>query len=439
MLKKTIEKYMLEPFERYFKLESSSGVVLLIATIIALVISNSVWADSYYLFWHQESGIKINESLEISEPLIHLINDGLMAVFFFHIGLEIKRELLVGHLSSIRKASLPIVAALGGILIPVFIYILFNDNPEVERGWGIPMATDIAFSLAILKLIGKHVPIGLKVFLTSFAIADDIGAVMVIALFYSSQIHWNLILISMLILGILLLLSKLGLYTKYIFFPANCIIWFLFLKSGIHPTLSGILIAFTIPIQRGSNFNQFFEQISKSINELGNTRSTTPQINLPLSIGQVIIVENLEVLIRGIRSPLQNLERRLHAYVAYGILPLFALANAGVNFSGQCDNCYDLSLLIGVALVLGKCIGIILLSYIAIKLRIAVLPHGVNFGQILGVGVLGGLGFTMSIFITNLAFQDLNYINAAKMGILIGSLIAGILGYIIIKYYIHQK
>ncbi len=439
MLKKTLEKYMLEPFERYFKLESSSGVVLLIATLIALLISNSPWADSYYNFWHQESGIQINESFKVNAPLIHWVNDGLMAIFFFHIGLEIKRELLVGHLSSFQKASLPILAALGGILLPVIIYILFNNNPQVDNGWGIPMATDIAFSLAILKLLGKKVPIGLKVFLTTFAIADDIGAVLVIALFYSSDIHWDLIILSLLILAMLLILSKFGLYSKYIFFPANCIIWFLFLESGIHPTLSGILVAFTIPIQRRSNFNDFFHQITHSIKELNKSRSANPQINIPLNIKQVNIVEKLEVLIKGIRSPLQNLERKLHVYVAFGILPLFALANAGVSFTSQCSNCFDLSLLIGASLLLGKCIGISLLSFLAVKLKIAVLPEGVNYGQIIGVSVLGGLGFTMAIFITNLAFFDIQYINAAKIGILIASVLAGIIGYLIIRFYIQPK
>ncbi len=439
MLKETIEKYMLEPFEQYFKLESSSGVVLFIATLIALGLSNSDLAEQYHNFWIQETGIKINQTFQLQKPLIHWINDGLMAIFFFVIGLEIKRELLVGHLSSFKKASLPIVAAFGGILAPILIYIIFNTNPATEGGWGIPMATDIAFSLAILKLLGRHVPIGLKVFLTTFAIADDIGAVLVISLFYSTEIHWDLILISLLILTFLLTLGKLGFYSTYIFLPANCIIWLLFLESGIHPTLSGILVAFTIPIQRRSNFNQFFKKISESIFELNKSRSASPQVNLPLSKTQVNIVENLEVLIKNIRSPLQHLEVKLHSFVAFGILPLFALANAGVNFSIDSTESFDLAFLISCSLIIGKCLGITLLCYLAVKLKLAELPKGVNFGQIIGVGVLGGLGFTMSIFITNLAFFDPSIINASKMGILIGSLISGILGYSIIRYYIHPK
>lgn len=353
-----IKQKLLSPFQKFVNLQSSSGIILLATTIIALVWANSAFSESYQSFWNYELGFT-SDSFELKKPLILWVNDGLMAIFFFLIGLEIKREFLIGELNSTKKIMFPLFGAIGGIALPVLIYIILNQNPETLQGWGIPMATDIAFSLAILKVLGNRVPLSLKIFLTAFAIVDDLGAVLVIAIFYSSSLN--------------LLLGKLK-------------------KSNI---------------------------LKKPL----------------LSPKQLLLIDELEVWADKYQSPLQNLEHKLHNWVAYLIIPVFALANAGVALSsdGGLENMLIINIVI--CLVLGKSIGISATIFLAKKLKIITVPRDITNKQIIGVSFLAGIGFTMAIFIASLAFKNNpEYIDSAKIGILIGSFISAIIGFSILRF-----
>ncbi len=416
--------------EKFIKIESLSGVLLFAATIIAVVWANSPFGDSYQAVWGYELGVKMT-NFELVKPVILWINDGLMALFFFLIGLEIKRELSVGELNAPKKAIFPLFAAIGGIAFPALVFVLSNNDPEALAGWAIPMATDIAFSLAIMKLLGDRVPLNLKVFLTAFAIVDDLGAVLIIALFYSSGIKWMLILIAFAILGVLFLLTMRGLYSKYLLVVLGVVVWLLFLKAGIHPTIAGVLLAFTVPIHRKVKIPEFME----ALDELQEKIIKAPrQENGLLSKAQIEHIDNLDEWTTEVQSPLQRMEHKLHDWVAYVIMPVFALSNAGVTVST--DTALNMNLILGIALALivGKAVGIFLMSNLALRLGISKLPDGVSRMQILGVSFLAGVGFTMSIFIANLAFKDNPaLLDSAKVGILIGSLIAGWTGFLILR------
>jgi NhaA family Na+:H+ antiporter len=425
-----VEKILKTPFQKFVKVESLSGVLLFGATILALVWANSPFQHLYESLWQYKIGIT-TESFSLNKPLILWINDGLMAIFFFLIGLELKRELLIGELDTPRKAAFPFFAALGGMVIPVLLFIFLNKNPETSDGWGIPMAADIAFTLAILNLLGKKVPLSLKVFLTAFAIIDDIGAVLVIAIFYSSSVNWMLIAISVIPLAFLLFLSHKKLHSRYLFLVLGFIVWLLFLKSGIHPTVAGVLLAFTVPIRQKMNIKTYANklmELSKSI------KSGSDENTYILTKQQIEQIDSLEEISDKVQSPLQQLEHRLHNWVAYFIVPIFALSNAGVSF--RTEMVLDSALIINTAscLVVGNFIGVTVLSYLSLKLKITVLPKNTTFKHILGIGCLAGVGFTMSIFIANLAFvQNPAFIDSAKIGILAGSLISGISGYILLR------
>jgi NhaA family Na+:H+ antiporter len=426
-----IQKVRLTPFQKFVKIESLSGILLFSATIVAMIWANSGFGDTYQSLWQYKIGFS-SQNFELTKPLILWVNDGLMAIFFFLIGLEIKRELLIGELNSVRKATFPLFAAVGGMFIPLGIFLFLNQNPDTADGWGIPMATDIAFSLAILKLLGDKVPLSLKIFLTAFAIVDDLGAVLVIAIFYSSGVDWMLILYAIIALIMLFVLSKKGYFSKYFTLFVGIIIWFMFLKSGIHPTIAGVLLAFTIPIRQKIDVNTFVENLKSISKSITDTKSSK---QLLLTKDQMEQIDNLEELTEKFHSPLQHLEYKLHNWVAYFIMPVFALANSGIAFSSDMDLNMPLVLNIAIALFLGKFIGITLLSLLSVKLKIAQLPENVNYWQIVGISILAGVGFTMSIFIANLAFtQNPLYIDSAKVGIIIGSLISGIIGYLILKF-----
>ncbi len=425
-----LKQLLTSPMEKFIKIESLSGVLLFAATIIAVVWANSPFGDSYQAVWGYELGVKMT-NFELVKPVILWINDGLMALFFFLIGLEIKRELSVGELNAPKKAIFPLFAAIGGIAFPALVFVLSNNDPEALAGWAIPMATDIAFSLAIMKLLGDRVPLNLKVFLTAFAIVDDLGAVLIIALFYSSGIKWMLILIAFAILGVLFLLTMRGLYSKYLLVVLGVVVWLLFLKAGIHPTIAGVLLAFTVPIHRKVKIPEFME----ALDELQEKIIKAPrQENGLLSKAQIEHIDNLDEWTTEVQSPLQRMEHKLHDWVAYVIMPVFALSNAGVTVST--DTALNMNLILGIALALivGKAVGIFLMSNLALRLGISKLPDGVSRMQILGVSSLAGVGFTMSIFIANLAFKDNPaLLDSAKVGILIGSLIAGLTGFLILR------
>ena len=361
--------------KEFFKLEAASGIVLFACAVVALVWANSPLAASYHTLW-QVSFVGLS--------LHHWMNDGLMAIFFLVVGLEIKREITQGELSSIQKASLPIAAALGGMVVPALIYIFFNQGTTGAAGWGIPMATDIAFAIGVLTLLGKRVPIALKLFLTAFAIVDDMGAVLVIALFYTAQISWLFLALGFAVLGALLILNRMGVLKSSIYLILGILIWFAFLKSGIHATVAGVLLAFVIPTQTGI-----------------------------------------------------KLEHNLHPFVSFGIMPLFALANAGVSLSGG-TLFQPINLGIIAGLVIGKQVGITLFSWLAVRLGFAELPKGIRWVQIYATGWLGGIGFTMSLFIANLAFSEADLVDVAKLGILVASVLAGIAGAAIL-YFFNRK
>ncbi len=424
--------FIKEPLNKFIKLETSSSIILFIATVSALVIANSPLSKSYLDFWNNYITISL-PGFELSKPVLKWINDGLMAVFFFLIGLEIKREIVSGELSDFKKASLPILAAVGGMLFPALIFTVLNYGEPGSQGWGISIATDIAFSLGILQLLGKRVPLSLKIFLMAFAIIDDLGAVLVIALFYSSNLVWMYIGIGIIIVIALMILSAKGYYSKYFFFLMGAIVWVLFLKSGIHATIAGVLLALTIPLKRKINTKSFYNDAKDALDMfLADCSKVTDETKI-LTKNQLAAIDELEDISEKTAPPLQYLEHSLHGWVSYVIMPLFAFANAGVVFSVGGDFNFNLSSNIAIALVAGKALGIFSVSFLAIKLKISELPKNVTYKMLAGISILGGLGFTMSLFINNLAFTDQRMIDAAKMGVLIGSLVAGTLGYIVLK------
>lgn len=424
------ERLIITPFQKFVRIESFSGILLLGATIIALIWANSPISESYRNLWRFEFGV-ISEWISLQKPLILWINDALMAVFFFLIGLEIKREILIGELNTVKKASLPLFAAVGGMVVPVAIFLLLNRDSQAESGWGVPMATDIAFSLAIITLLGRRVPIGLKVFLTAFAIVDDLGAVMVIAIFYSDGIKWGLIGLSLLPVILLMFLPFLRFYSKVLTLIIGVVVWYLFLKAGIHPTLAGVLMAFTVPIRQRIDSHTYQNKLSMIATNFDNEINK----NAPILTGhQIECIDTLEDWTEKVQSPLQHLEHKLHYWVAYLIMPVFALANAGVIFSSDMNLDFNLTVVIATSLFVGKSLGIPLFTFIGLKLKLIELPAGVNFQQVFGVAFLAGVGFTMSIFISNLAFeQHPELMDSSKVGILLGSVISGAVGYIILR------
>jgi NhaA family Na+:H+ antiporter len=419
----------LSPFQKFVRIESFSGILLFFATILALTWANSPLSDLYHNIWDYKIGIS-SEAFSLEKPLKIWVNDGLMAIFFFLIGLEIKRELLIGEINTIKKAAFPLFGALGGMLVPIAFFIVLNKSPETSHGWGIPVATDIAFSLAILKLVGKKVPIGLKVFLTAYAIIDDLGAVMVIAIFYSTGIKWILLGIALAIVVFLLILSSKRIYSKYVFGIGGVIVWLLFLKSGIHPTVAGVLMAFTIPIRQKIENDTFIKKIPELVRNFGHDKTKKPV----LSNEQLNLLSTLESCTSKVRSPLQHLEHKLSPWVAYLIMPVFALTNAGVSFGGSAQLDTNLIFTIAAALVFGNFIGVGSMAFISIKLKIAELPANVTSMHMLGMALLAGVGFTMAIFIANLAYPESQFmIDSSIVGILIGSVISGLAGFLVLK------
>lgn len=425
------QKNVLSPFQKFLKIESFSGILLLIATILALILANSPIGESYQSFWQYKIVFK-TERFDLTKPILLWINDGLMAIFFFLIGLEIKREVLIGELNSIKKIAFPFFGALGGIIVPVFLFLLINQNPDTSKGWGIPMATDIAFSLAILKLLGNKVPLSLKLFVTAFAIVDDLGAVLVIAIFYSGNIPIETLLIAFTLIGLLYFISYRGYYSKYLLLFFGVIIWVLFLKSNIHPTIAGILLAFSVPVRQRINTPTFIDNLMKITENIKNARISEKPI---LCKEQIELIDQLEDWTEKYQSPLQHLEHKLHDWVAYFIIPLFALANAGVMINNNSVLDFNLMITIILSLVLGKSIGITTIILLVKKIKIIEIHESITNKQIVGVSFLAGIGFTMAIFIASLAFLDSETnLNSAKIGILIGSLISAILGYSVLAF-----
>jgi len=388
MIKKTLKAIV-----EFIKLETAGGIILFFFALIAIVMSNSPLLHVYTELRRLSFNLTLG-SLVLSQTLLHWVNDGFMAIFFLLVGLEIKREVVCGELNTSAKLALPAFAALGGMLFPAIIYLIINyQDPIAARGWAIPCATDIAFALGVLSLLGKRIPIGLKVFLTALAILDDLGAIIIIAIFYTDHLVYSALLFALVCIFILLCLNLFRVYRVLPYLLVGSFLWFFVFRSGIHPTLAGVALAFTIPIKNHINPNY---------------------------------------------SPLRRLEHALHPWVAFLILPLFAFFNAGVSFSGISWHTFIeiIPLGIGMGLLLGKQLGVMLASWIAIKLGFAKLPHGVNWFWLYGIALICGIGFTMSLFIGSLAFDHIGhqYSASVRLGVIMGSLLSGIIGYGVLNF-----
>ena len=429
---------LLIPVQRFAHQEAAGGILLLIAAIAAIALANSPFYHAYHEVWETHFVVGLSDFL-LDKSIHFWINDALMAVFFFVVGLEIKRSLFLGELASVRRAALPIVAAIGGMVVPAAVYLLLNNEGEAARGWGIPMSTDIAFSLGVLALLGARAPLSLKVFLTAFAIVDDIGAITVIAVFFTETINWVNLGVGVGLLFVLVVLNAMGVRNALVYLFISVVIWVSFFESGIHATVSGVLIAMTIPLRvridpqqfvaRGRALMDIFEREGSTGARRGNFALMTET--------QRGALEELEDYSKEVESPLQRLEHILHPWVAFVIMPVFALSNAGVPFLSEgALSAFDSPVALGiiVGLVIAKPLGIVLFAWIAVKTGIASLPRDIGWVHITGAALLGGIGFTMAIFVTGLAFTDPTLVLQSKMAILIASLAAGAIGFLILRF-----
>ncbi|HPW71631.1 MAG TPA: Na+/H+ antiporter NhaA [Bacteroides graminisolvens] len=415
-----------------------ASAFLFLMALLAAVAANSSFAPAYNEFLSHQLYFQVGDFNLFSHNghslTVHqFINDGLMTIFFLTVGLEIKRELLVGELSSVRKALLPFIAACGGMIVPVAIYtFICPANTDAGHGLAIPMATDIAFSLGVLSLLGKRVPLSLKIFLTAFAVVDDIGGIMVIAAFYSKHVSLGYLAWAAVLLLMLFLIGKRVSTNKTFFMLIGIVIWYLFLQSGIHSTIAGVLLAFVIPARPRLDVGKYIERIRRTINMF----PVTNEDEIVLTNRQIAMLKRVEPASDRVISPLQSLEDNLHLAVNFVILPLFAFANAGVVFSGSGELVGDVTWAIAAGLLFGKFFGIYLFTWLAVKTGIAGMPRGMTWKTTAGVSLLGGIGFTVSLFITNLSFGDGQAVllNQAKFGVLLGTLVAGMLGFLYLRW-----
>ncbi len=419
-------------FDRFFHSEVSGSFVLMACTVVALVWANSPWSQSYADFTHVEVGVSWGGA-SLNMSLQHWINDALMAIFFFVVGLEVKREISIGQLSTLRKAALPVSAAVGGMLIPAAFYYAMNAGGPAEQGWGIPMATDIAFALGLLALFGSRAPIGLKVFLTALAIADDIGAVLVIAFFYTASLKFGALAVAGVFMLLIVGARAVGIRRSGIYLLLAVGVWLSVLTSGLHATIAGILVAMLVPIRAKIEPEQFMERARNRLAELESAVLTRD--SMVDDKAQLHALDDIHETTGDMIPPGIALEHRLHPVQAFLILPLFALFNAGVYLGGDALGQTTDPIAVGIilGLVLGKQIGVVGFSWLSIKSGLADLPDGVSWPHIWGASCLAGVGFTMSLFIAELAFDDPIQIGKAKLGILEASLVAGALGYWILS------
>jgi NhaA family Na+:H+ antiporter len=423
---------LVRPFQDFAGRETSGGILLLACTIIALVWANSPWVSHYEALWHTPITFGLG-SFTLSHEFHFWVNDALMAVFFFVVGLEIKRELLAGELASPRQAALPIVAAIGGVVFPALLYASLNNGGPGAHGWGIPMATDIAFVIGVMALLGDRIPLGLKVFLTALAIVDDIAAVLVIAVFYTADLSWAPLGIGALCLLVALAANRLGARHPLPYTLIGAVLWVTVLQSGVHATIAGVLLAFTIPSRTAINQSDFLGHCRSMLDHFEQS-AKSKTFDILSDIEQQCAIEALEDACEKVQPPLHRIEYALHPWVTFLIMPLFALANAGVSLSGDLAKTAVQPVTLGVifGLVFGKPLGITLASWLAVRTGLASLPENVSWKHVHGAGWLAGIGFTMSLFMTGLAFTNENNITAAKLGILIASVCAGTVGSLIL-------
>ena len=428
----TLAERVIAPLTRLAGRAPAGGVVLLVCAALAMLWANSPWAHGYHALWETE--LTIGAGAAIFRLSLHeVVNDGLMAVFFFLVGLEIKREILVGELSSLSQAALPVAAAVGGMVVPATLFIVLSGSGAEMRGWGIPMATDIAFALGVLALLGSGIPPALRVFLSALAIADDLGAVLVIALFYTATVSWGAITAAAALLALSGGANAAGVRATWCYALIGMALWVAVLLSGVHATVAGVLLALTIPTRTRIDEAAFLRGARSALSDFHDARA--PEVTVLSSGAHQAALGRLEVLTEQAQAPLARLEHSLHGVVTFGIMPLFALANAGVSLRGASSllgNQVTLGVVTG--LVLGKPLGIMLASWIAVRFGFATRPKGVTWGMLHGVSWLGGIGFTMSLFIAGLAYTaHPALLTAAKLGTLIASVVTGIVGWTLLR------
>ena len=418
-------------FARFFKSEATSSILLLLCTIVALLWANSSRSELYSHILQTKVGLSWGDS-KFALSLHHWINDGLMTLFFFIVGLEIKREIVVGQLSSFKKAVLPVAAAVGGMVVPALIYLSLNAGSEGARGWGIAMATDIAFAIGILSLLGSRVPVGLKLFLTALAITDDLGAVLVIAVFYTDHIRVGALFAAAVFLALLVVAQRLGIRLASVYAVLAIGVWVAIVMSGVHATVAGILVAMVVPVRPRIEPKKF---LSIARDRIGTLENNLASESTTLVREQIDAIETLHIATKDVIPAGLSFEHYLHPVTAYVIIPLFALFNAGVAVNAgvvsALVNPVSLGVLMG--LFVGKQVGVTLASWIAIRLRAAEMPPGVTWGQIYGAAILAGIGFTMSLFVADLAFPSGTLVGPAKLGILAASTLAGVTGYGVLR------
>ncbi|PLX72274.1 MAG: Na+/H+ antiporter NhaA [Desulfuromonas sp.] len=421
---------LMRPFEDFFKNQASGGIILLATTILALILANSPLSHFYHYFWEIKFTIG-TEAFGLTKSLHHWINDGLMAVFFFVVGLEIKREFLAGELASARKAALPIAAALGGMIVPAAIFALINLGGKDIHGWGIPMATDIAFALGIIALLGNRIPRSLAIFLTALAIVDDLGAVVVIAIFYTGQLSYPALGMVAVCFILLCLGNRMGLQHPNFYALVGLVLWIFLLKSGVHASIAGVLIGATIPVRAKHQHDEFLSKSEQLFDRYRESGTIPGPFHTGQRLGTLLALEHIT---HDAMSPLQRMEHEMNPWVIYGVMPIFALANAGITLSaaelGSAIS-HPITLGVGLGLLVGKPLGIFLFSWLAVRFKLCDLPNGGGWLDVIGIGTLAGIGFTMSMFITNLAYVDAARIANAKVGIFAASILAGVIGYVL--------
>ncbi len=427
------------PFQRFVRKIATGGFLLFAATALAIIWSN-ISHESYHAVWHADFSLRLGP-LEITKSVKHWIDEALMTLFFFTVGLEIKREMLIGELASFKRALLPVSAAVGGMIVPALIYTLLNYGTPAAKGWGIPMATDIAFALAVIAILGHRIPFGVRIFLSALAIADDIGAVLVIALFYTQTIAWSYLLVALLLLGGIILANMLWVRYTLLYVLLGIGVWFAVLGSGIHATVAGVIVALLIPAQGRYDTATFIQKVSKFLDKF-DCDSNSCGFTVLINQQHLTIIQNIENACHHTQTPLQRMLGALNSWVALVILPLFALANAGI-YMGDLDIHAALvsPITLGVffGLVIGKPVGIFLFTFVASKLLNAPLARGMTWPHILGASMLGGIGFTMSIFIGGLSFTRPEFIELSKIGVIGGSVISGVLGLSLLSFITFRK
>ena len=418
------------PIQNYIQTEEVGAFILLAAAVAALVWVNSAWAESYANFWHNHVSVDIG-IFALDEDLQHLVNDGLMAVFFFLVGLEIKRELLHGELSTFRKAFLPTAAAAGGMVVPALVYVGFNGTSgEGAAGWGIPMATDIAFALGVLALLGRRIPSELRVFLLGLAVVDDLGAIAVIAIFYSDTINWTDLGTAVALFALIAVCVRVGIRSQGFYIILSVLMWQNVLESGVHATLAGVALAALVPSKPVIERKDYAPALEALLRDYRAAIGDGDEERAEA------IIEEIDRLTTGTEGPMERIEGLVHPWVSFVILPVFALANAGIVFtSDSVSAALESSVTLGVlvALPVGKAVGVLAATWLAYRLGIGRLAPGVTWGQVFGVGMLSGIGFTVAIFISGLAFNNPALTDEAKMGVFAASVIAGVVGYVLLR------